>query len=344
MAGEKLERPTRYMYEDPPTVLAVIWCLGIFCAICTCTISAFHMRSHFKAAREQGLGHHELLMSLGPRADRVIQLLLVPAFFSVTGAAQMLVPGADGILSFLRIAQLSFAMVKIVELLFLLSGSQQHILDNLPKEPVNLFAKFPMCLFCGFRCCAHRVRLGHLRFFVAGLQQFVCIMPMVGAIDVYLQTRGEVEDADTLKVLGTIVALSTFFGLWSFKCLLPLIADTIFVEDLDPGRVAAMERFILLQMMAVKLLGMIVPKLVTENLQGPSWEMPNQFYVSILNGFMMCLVQLPLAILGSCAYTADEGLYPELDYEADLPPDAIALMDMSGIDPSQWKRLRRMSS
>lgn len=30
--------------------------------------------------------------------------------------------------------------------------------------------------------------------------------------------------------------------------------------------------------------------------------------------------------------------------EADLPPDAIALMDMSGIDPSQWKRLRRMSS
>ena len=28
----------------------------------------------------------------------------------------------------------------------------------------------------------------------------------------------------------------------------------------------------------------------------------------------MCLVQLPLAILGSCAYTADEGLYPELDY------------------------------
>lgn len=40
------------------------------------------------------LRHHEMLPSFGARADRIMQLLLVPAVGAVTSAAQMFMPGA----------------------------------------------------------------------------------------------------------------------------------------------------------------------------------------------------------------------------------------------------------
>eukprot|EP00913_Durusdinium_trenchii_P032477 g30406.t1 len=58
--------------------------------------------------------------------------------------------------------------------------------------------------------------------------------------------------------------------------------------------------------------------------------MPNAIYVTIVEGFMLTLFQLGMAVLGACAYTADEHLYPELDEANDFPPDAIALLDMNG--------------
>ena len=36
---------------------------------------------------------------------------------------------------------------------------------------------------------------------------------------------------------------------------------------------------------------------------------------------------------------ADEGLYPKVDYDVDLPPDTMATLDMNGVDPHLFRRL-----
>ena len=36
---------------------------------------------------------------------------------------------------------------------------------------------------------------------------------------------------------------------------------------------------------------------------------------------------------------ADEVLYPKVDYDADLPPDTMATLDMNGVDPQLFRRL-----
>eukprot|EP00434_Breviolum_minutum_P015696 symbB.v1.2.013828.t1/scaffold990.1/size146246/10 len=334
--------PTRYMYHDTPTVLVCIWCVGLFCATLTVAVTVYNVRRHYESAREQGLGHHEMLPSFGARADRIMQLLLVPAVGAVTSTAQMFLPGAAPILSFLRVCQFSMAMRDLIEFLFLLNGSQQHIVENLPKEKTYLFSKFPLCCIC----IAERPRLGHLRFFVAGIRQFSFLLPLFGVVDVYIDNQEDMPGFATWKkVCEIIISLSTFIGMWSFKCLLPLMTKSIRAEDMDPERLASMERFVLLQMAAMKLLGFLMPRVVTHNLYSDTpggWVMPMKFYVTIITGFMLTAVQLMLALLGACAYNADETLYPELDEASDVPPDALALLDMNGIDVTRWKRLQHL--
>lgn len=61
-----------------------------------------------------------------------------------------------------------------------------------------------------------------------------------------------------------------------------------------------------------------------------------------ITGFMLTVVQFMLSLLGACAYNADETIYPELDEAQDIPPDALALLDMNGIDVTRWKRLQHL--
>ncbi|CAK9061933.1 unnamed protein product [Durusdinium trenchii] len=240
--AEMVARPTEYMYQDPPTVLVCLWCSGIFCATVTIAITVYNIRSHYHSAREQGLGHHEMLPSFGARADRIMQLLLVPLVGASTAALQMFLPGGAPILSFLRVYQFTRAMQDLVEFLFLLNGSQQHILDSLPKEKITLFSKFPLCCVFGWSCCAHRPRLGHLRFFVAGIRQFNWLMPLLGVISVYMESQNYPYDDPIETVCRTLTTVSTFFAMWAFKCLLPLMTYSITATTVDPDRIAHMER------------------------------------------------------------------------------------------------------
>lgn len=346
MEEQRYVHPVQYMYSDTPTVLISLWCGGLFGAVLTIAVTVYNVRRHYESAREQGLGHHEMLPSLGARADRIMQLLLVPAVGAVTSAAQMFMPGATPILSLIRVCQFSVAMRDLIEFLFVLNGSQQHIVDNLPKEKITLFSKFPLCCVFGWSCCAHRPRLGHLRFFVAGVRQFSLLLPLFGAVDVYIDDReGMPGVAVSQRVCETVMAVSTFLAMWSFKCLLPLMTRSIRAEDIDPERISAMERFVLLQMAAAKLLGMLIPRIVTHNLYSETpggWVMPKHYYVTIITGFMLTVVQFMLSLLGACAYNADETIYPELDEAQDIPPDALALLDMNGIDVTRWKRLQHL--
>eukprot|EP00438_Fugacium_kawagutii_P012140 Skav235290 [mRNA] locus=scaffold4363:9603:32666:- [translate_table: standard] len=89
MEEKTFAHPAQYMYKDSPTVLVSLWCSGVFCAALTICITVYNVRRHYESAREQGLGHHEMLPSFGARADRIMQLLLVPVVGAVTAAAQM---------------------------------------------------------------------------------------------------------------------------------------------------------------------------------------------------------------------------------------------------------------
>eukprot|EP00435_Cladocopium_sp_Y103_P042582 s2477_g11.t2 len=126
MEEQRYVHPTQYMYSDTPTVLISLWCAGLFCAVLTIAVTVYNVRRHYE--------HHEMLPSFGARADRIMQLLLVPAVGAVTSAAQMFLPGATPILSLIRVCQFSVAMRDLIEFLFVLNGSQQHIVDNLPKD------------------------------------------------------------------------------------------------------------------------------------------------------------------------------------------------------------------
>eukprot|EP00438_Fugacium_kawagutii_P003439 Skav200192 [mRNA] locus=scaffold2383:233406:235692:+ [translate_table: standard] len=184
-------------------------------------------------------------------------------------------------------------------------------------------------------------RLWHMRFFVVGVQQFMFILPLMGVLDVYLGHRFD-EDSAQKKFSGIVVTLSTMFGMWAFKSLLPLITDSI--EGMNSRSLGSMEHFLLFQMMAAKLLEKVLPLIVPGNFEGDSWVMPHETFIKLLTGFIICVVQLSLATLGlqaskspvdiswgqcSChffdvrAYVADGTMYPKVDYESELPPDAL---------------------
>ena len=100
-----------------------------------------------QCAKQQGFGREELMSSFGVRADRILQLLLVPVVCSSTAVVQMFLPGTGDVMSLLRSIQLAFAMGKLIELLFILNGSQQQLVSQLPTEPQRIFAKPPFCCF-----------------------------------------------------------------------------------------------------------------------------------------------------------------------------------------------------
>ena len=272
-----------------------------------------------------------------------MKLLLMPLTFAVTAALQMFLPGAAELLSLLRTCQLALSMNMIIELLFILNGSQKQIVTNLPEEPVPVFGKPPLCCIFGWSCCAQKVQLWHLRFFVFGLQQFTVILPLVGLIDAFNQPYAESGIFANLdKAFGIIVTVSTLFGMWSFKCLLPLMTDSVRTRAASKSKLDAMEQFLLLQMLFSKLTDKVLPLIVKDDLHASGWTMPNALFVQVLVGFLTCVIQLFLATLGLRAYEASPEMYPPVNFETDLPPDTLAVLDMGGIDPDRWVRLQEL--
>ena len=272
-----------------------------------------------------------------------MKLLLMPLTFAVTAALQMFLPGAAELMALLRTCQLAFSMNVIIELLFILNGSQKQIVKNLPEEPIAVFGKPPLCCIFGWGCCAQKVQLWHLRFFVMGLQQFTVILPIVGVFDAFNEPFAESGFfAKIDKAFGIIVTVSTLLGMWSFKCLIPLMTDSVRTRTASKSKLDSMEQFLLLQMLFSKLTDKLLPLIVRVDLHAESWTMPNFLFIQVIAGFLTCVIQLFLASLGLHAYEAGTELYPPVNFGADLPPDTLALLDMDGIDPDKWVRLQEL--
>ncbi|CAE7577950.1 unnamed protein product [Symbiodinium sp. KB8] len=342
---EKADETAVYIYDNPPMLLRIFWIVGSICAVLAVGVSMYNIKQHAACAHLQGFGQDELISSFGARASRIMKLLLMPLTFAVTAALQMFLPGAAELLALLRTCQLALSMNVIIELLFILNGSQKQIVAHLPEEPIAVFGKPPLCCIFGWGCCAQKVQLWHLRFFVFGLQQFMVILPVVGLIDSFNQSYAESNlFATTVKACGIIVTVSTLFGMWSFKCLLPLMTDSIRTSAASQSKLDAMEQFLLLQMMSSKLMDKLLPLLVKNDLQAEGWTMPNALFLQVLTGFLTCIIQFLLATLGLRAYEAGAGLYPPVNFATDLPPDTLALLDMDGIDPDRWGSVARVQA
>merc|ERR1711948_98882 len=106
--------------------------------------------------------------------------------------------------------------------------------------------------------------------------------------------------------------------------------------------IGGMTNFVIIQMLQSKLLGVVISLAVTQDLTTPSWTMPQEQWALIVQGFAVCVVQMLLAFFGKKSFLATEIMYPPVDYKAGFPPDAVALLDMNGIDPVEWTKLMPM--
>lgn len=222
----------------------------------------------------------------------------------------------------------SMAMRDLIEFLFLLNGSQQHIVENLPKDHNGDLLFFPLdleesidlqensmkvkmlnllqpyqtlqlfkalcilsfwpvvrrkltssqsfhsvafvlpndpvwdtyaSLWLASGSCAWKNYFSALQWCAVDpspilvlfsnlfreVRQFSFLLPLFGVVDVYIDNQEDMPGFATWKkVCEIIISLSTFIGMWSFKCLLPLMTKSIRAEDMDPERLASMERHI----------------------------------------------------------------------------------------------------
>ena len=94
-------------------------------------------------------------------------------------------------------------------------------------------------------CCGVLLILVKFLFFFHSVRQFSFMLPLFGVVDVYIDNQEDMPGFATWKkVCEIIISLSTFVGMWSFKCLLPLMTQSIRAEDMDPERLASMERHV----------------------------------------------------------------------------------------------------
>ena len=162
------------------------------------------------------------------------------------------------------------------------------------------------------------------------------ILPVVALIDSFNQSYAETGIFAKIDMAcGLVVTLSTLFGMWCFKCLLPLMTESIQKRAASKSTLDAMEQFLLLQMLFSKVMDKIMPLILKTDLHANNWTMPNTLFLQVVAGFLTCVLQLYLAHLGLRAYEAGPAMYPPVNFATDLPPDTMAVLDMGGIDPDK---------
>eukprot|EP00931_Biecheleriopsis_adriatica_P123262 TRINITY_DN98304_c0_g1_i1.p1 TRINITY_DN98304_c0_g1~~TRINITY_DN98304_c0_g1_i1.p1 ORF type:complete len:400 (-),score=44.97 TRINITY_DN98304_c0_g1_i1:117-1253(-) len=342
-------RPWDYMFDKPPLLLIIFWVLGPMCALGAAYFTIQNIRGHRAAAEMQGFGKDELIPSMGVRADRVIGLLLAPLLCALVSVVQMFMPGISEIMELLRSCQFAFEMTRFLEFMFLLNGSQQNMITYMPRKPFKIFNSPPLCCFFAWPCCAFQPRAWHLKIFARGLWQFAWVLPLAGAADAYLGQnepvegrRGAAAEGGAHKILTVLVTASTLYAMYSLKCVWPFLTSAILEGEPLHDRLVHIRSYMQYQMMALQMLGKLLKIFVRMDLSNGTWVMPNAIFVNIVNAFVLCVIYLLISLVGVKAFPHGEGMYPAPDFEAGLPPDSLAMLDMNGVDPTQWKRLQML--
>ncbi|CAK0883678.1 unnamed protein product [Prorocentrum cordatum] len=217
-------RALDYLLSHTPGWLVALWLVGGCCTACTVLVSYRQTLEHVRAGRESGYGGNPFAsFSFGPRASRMLHLLLMPPMLSVSAVFQMVLPSAEPLCSLLRTVQVSLAVLRLAELLFILAGGWTRLQARLPKEPVKAFGQPPLCCFV----CSKVVTEDDIRMMTAGIRQFSWSAPLLGTIDAYFQAVQPDHQGMIRSVLVALVAVTTVTGMWSFNNLYALLTRAL---------------------------------------------------------------------------------------------------------------------
>jgi hypothetical protein len=208
------------MYNQPPALLICIWVACVLCGITVLVLTGFAIKQHVQAAKAHGFGRQALMRSYGPRADRIIKVLLVQPVFVLTAVFQTFYPTAQLLVTVLRTCYFAYAGKCLIDLFVLMSGGQTKLLENLPSEPIAVWGAPPCCCIFGWPCCKRRVNCFYLQVYMAGVTQFMIFLPFVSVVELYYSTAEHV-------VFAILFAVSTLWGLWSIKSLMGPVSQAI---------------------------------------------------------------------------------------------------------------------
>ena len=77
------------------------------------------------------------------------------------------------------------------------------------------------------------------------------IMAVFKALNKFFSASGFIAMLD--KAFGNVLTVSTLLGMWSFRCLIPLMTDAVRAGTASKNKLDSMQQFLLMQMLFSQL-------------------------------------------------------------------------------------------
>jgi hypothetical protein len=331
MQGHTQAYDASAMYNKPPFLLICMLAASALCCILVLVLTWAAIKQQVQAAKAYGFGGQALMQSYGPRTDRAISLMMVHPVFAFTAALQMFLPDLALLVQLLRTCYFAYAAKGFIELSVLLAGGQKELLSNLPSEPIAVWGAPPLCCLFGWPCCKRKINSWYLQVYILGMRQFICIVPLVSAFELYYATIANKKSEDMAFVI--IFILSSLVGLWSTKSLMGPVAEAITTSGVAT-MVSHRGHAFLFQMFLTKLpdkiLEQVIPRVMKSDWQSNEWSMPPGILAIILEGLIVSFGTLALSVY---AYrTTKDITYPSSDPESLVyQRDSKAILELNGI-------------
>lgn len=325
-----------YILRNHPPSWYLILCVLAFASTgATFAISYGNIKKHITQSRQIGYGDdHMIPGAYGPRASRIINLLILPPCFCVTALVQIILPTVEPLMSLARTVQLSFAVMRLLELIFVFLGGPDVVEEMLPKKPTKMYNAPPFC-FC---ICKKVPDAEDVKHFCLGIRQFGIVAPVIGVVQVCLSLSGDNTVGSFVKFITLAMTATTMLGMWSFKCLYNLLGN-IMKQILPSHSPKQMELFLLLQVISVKLVGMVLSLVLKDGYSKGDLTIDKATLGVIITGAYLTVVELALTKFGMAAFPANSEMYPAPDYQRGCPLDMCSQVQLEGGHTYAWQAL-----
>jgi hypothetical protein len=174
-----------------------------------------------------------------------------------------------------------------------------------------------------------------------GVKQFVIFGPFLGLIHIVCHERFGAESL-TVKVLFILIAITSMWNFWCFNNLVALIRP-VMERSAPTLRVGVFSKFVFLHIILNTGPDAILGFLVKNGYRyGDDWEVTAHTWATIISGFILCVLELPLAMMGQRAFHNDEEMYPAhdpSDHNA-VPLDTMAVLEFNGLNVTKFPGLQ----
>ena len=109
------------------------------------------------------------------------------------------------------------------------------------------------------------------------------IMAVIKALNKFFTASGFFAMLD--KAFGNVLTVSTLLGMWSFRCLIPLMTDAVRAGTASKNKLDSMQQFLLMQMLFSKLGDNLLPRSVETALNAENGTMPEFYLIPVISGF-----------------------------------------------------------